>query len=241
METQTPVPIQSPPVSSKDKAFKISLIIIGPLIVIGLFLNAYLLLKKEKPPKGTLPPTSVPTPTLPTSLSTPEAIATPTSDPNASWKIFRGNTYTLKYPSGWTLYGPNKGVSGFPEEITLFSPGRYTALSITLGQQPYGFSGEEGFEPGKGNPITIQVGDTNYEVMEHRFDGRIFWDLEASRHTVPGFFDFDGTQKELPFHFLFGNDYPAQVRSSTRLDSERHYIEDLKTVRQILSTFKLLP
>ena len=149
----------------------------------------------------------------------------------------------IKYPSNWVLEGPYEGLSGFPEEIMIFSPGRYTALSVTLGQPPYGFAGPVEFKTG--NTFTIQVGDTSYEVTENRHregenpSDAIFWDLAANKHTAMGI-GVGGEQEELPFHFVFGNDYPSHARSSTKSDSEVRYNEDLKTARQILSTFKLL-
>jgi len=76
----------------------------------------------------------------PTSIPTPSQLTEDLSEIE-SWEIFQGTTYTIKYPSGWVLEGPHKGLTGFPEEIIIFSPGRYTALSVTLDQPPYGFSG----------------------------------------------------------------------------------------------------
>lgn len=109
MEEQITTPIPSVQ-SSNDKLFKISLIIIGLLIVIGLFLNAYLLLKKEKLPKITVPPTPIPTYFTPTSIPT----LLPTSAETANWKEFVGKPvfaeddwpkFAIKYPSEWEREG----------------------------------------------------------------------------------------------------------------------------------------
>jgi len=80
---------------TKDKLFKIFLLVIGLLIVIGLFLNAYLLLRKEKPPKVAFPPTPAPTQIPPSPTLTP--------DPTAGWKIYRNERYgfEFKHPQGW--------------------------------------------------------------------------------------------------------------------------------------------
>lgn len=195
-------------------------------------------------PSPTVTLTPSPTPTITTSVPTPVP-SQPTKELSEieNWKIFQGTIYTIKYPSDWVLEGPYKGLTGFPEEIIIFSSGRYTALSITLGQPPYGFTGHTEFE--SGSTIIVRVGDVNYEVTEARCKGgenssdTIFWDLGADEHIALGIGN-SGEQEELSFHFVFGNGYPSHARSSDKLDSEERYSEDLKTVLQILSTFKFL-
>lgn len=99
MDNQAPAPITEE--KSKDW-FKVLQIIIGFLIVLGLFGNIYLLLRKEKQK-----PISQITPT-PTQTSLPrdseEVLrGTPTPDETANWKTYKNKLYKFqfKYPSSW--------------------------------------------------------------------------------------------------------------------------------------------
>lgn len=104
MDSQTPNPTEC---CKNDSWFKTSAIIIGILIVIGLFGNIYLLLQKPKTTEQVrILPTSIPK----------QAIVTPTIDPTAGW-----NTYTssllgisFKYPVGWFSH-KEQIIGGIPE------------------------------------------------------------------------------------------------------------------------------
>lgn len=83
--------------------FKILSIFIGILIVIGLFGNLYLLLKKQNPPVASVVPTPVQiiaTPTL-------EVLVIPTLIPGitTNWKTYTNDfaKFTLKYPNSLTF------------------------------------------------------------------------------------------------------------------------------------------
>jgi len=92
MEEPINTPIPSPSLNTpSDKLFKIASIIIGLLIVIGLFLNVYLLLKKEKPASPT--PVSV----IPTS--------TPAISETTNLNEYKNDIlgFSFKYPSDWSL------------------------------------------------------------------------------------------------------------------------------------------
>lgn len=104
------------PASSKDKFFKIALIIIGFLVVLGLFLNAYLLLKKEKSATVTIPiPTATPTSisVLPTNIPTP----LPTTSETANWKTYTNTKagFQVKYPPRYSEPGLPSGIGNSPK------------------------------------------------------------------------------------------------------------------------------
>lgn len=107
MET-TPVLNNLPPAAtpSKNKRFKISLIVLGILIVLGLFGNIYLLLKKQTQitPLTQIPSTSIPT----------QILATPTIDSTLNWKTYKNSIYkySVKYPSQWYLYESTEKIAG---------------------------------------------------------------------------------------------------------------------------------
>lgn len=87
-------PIPSVPLVPPDKPtpwLKISLIIVGVLVVLGLFGNLYLLARNQKPTAGTTP-----TPT-PTAATTP--------DETANWKTYTNNDFKFSflYPSDVTI------------------------------------------------------------------------------------------------------------------------------------------
>lgn len=75
-----PVPPVLPPTEESKDWFKILLVIIGFLIVLGLFGNIFLLLQKEnQKPTAQITPTPTQTAILPI----------PTVDPTASWKTYK--------------------------------------------------------------------------------------------------------------------------------------------------------
>ena len=113
-----------PPVAEEKKNdfFKIFIILIGVLVVFGLFLNAYLLWQRPVVPV-------TPTPTAPASAITtfpksvsptqpPTVILSPTPDPTAGWKEYTSadRTYLFKYPSIWKINDGNTFVNVFCEK-----------------------------------------------------------------------------------------------------------------------------
>jgi hypothetical protein len=101
MEEPINASIPSPKPAS-DKFFKVSLIIIGLLIVIGLFLNAYLLLKKEKA-VNIFSPTPTPISILPTSIPTSSETVYAEDTRSANWKTYKNEKYGVifRYPPNW--------------------------------------------------------------------------------------------------------------------------------------------
>lgn len=100
MDSQTP---NSQECCKNDSWFKTSAIIIGILIVIGLFGNIYLLLQK---PESTEQSKILPTPTTAQVVVTPTSvIPTLTTAETASWKIYQDTKYMLsfKYPPEYTI------------------------------------------------------------------------------------------------------------------------------------------
>lgn len=87
-----PTPPVLPPAEKSRNWFKILLIIIGLLIILGLFGNIYLLLQKGNP-KLISQPTPAPTQTV--------LLSTPTPDPTANWKIYNNAGISFKYPLDW--------------------------------------------------------------------------------------------------------------------------------------------
>lgn len=95
MDSQTPISTEC---CKNDRWFKISVIIIGILIVIGLFGNMYLLLKKQKSPEQSK---ILPAPTTVQVIITPTSVVpTLTADETANWKTFVSNKYqfSFRYP-----------------------------------------------------------------------------------------------------------------------------------------------
>lgn len=89
MEESISTPVSGTKPSS-DKLFKISIIIIGVLIVLGLFGNIYLLVRKQTPP--VIQPTPAPIPT--------QILATPTINQTSGWKSYANQDYgfSINYP-----------------------------------------------------------------------------------------------------------------------------------------------
>ena len=120
----TPIPNSTP---SKDKIFKVTLIIIGLLIVVGLFLNAYLVLKKSNRPFPTGFPVSLPTPIIPSPTSVP--------DVTAIWKTYTNTQYkySVKYPADYSVVETSSDyVRFFPGINNPNLPQGQTYLSIQL-------------------------------------------------------------------------------------------------------------
>lgn len=107
MSKQTIPPLTSPPIEKSKEWFKILLIVIGFLIVLGLFGNIYLLLRKEnQKPVVQITPTPTQTVFLPTSIPTQTALLpTPTIDPTANWKVYTEPQYgfSFKYEPSVTV------------------------------------------------------------------------------------------------------------------------------------------
>jgi len=85
--------IQKPKVEAKKDGgfFKVVVVILGALIVVGLFVNAYFLMKgKEEKPLPAEPTKAALSPTV-------------TPDPTAEWKVYRSEKFGIyfKYPQDW--------------------------------------------------------------------------------------------------------------------------------------------
>jgi len=85
---ETKVPQASPESDKKINLFKIAVVIIGILIVVGLFANAYLMVSKKE---------------TGTKTSDSSLVATPTIDPTANWKTYTDQEFgfSFKYPPLW--------------------------------------------------------------------------------------------------------------------------------------------
>jgi len=121
-ETITPV-IEEPAVpqvpmepEKKNNLFKILVIFLGILIVLGLFANAYLMFSKKE-----------------TVTKTPDSsvIATPTLDPIADWKTYTNEIigFSLSYPQEYTITGEDQAGN-----VTFISPTKNKdALVFSIG------------------------------------------------------------------------------------------------------------
>lgn len=132
MDSQTPIPTEC---CKNDRCFKISAIIIGILIVIGLFGNMYLLLKKETPLVVQAIPTPIPTQTIfiPTSIPT----SLPTNVEATSWKTYTNDFagFSLKYPEDFVFTEKSFSTK---EKQTIFTgnAGKLTIDMATLDISP---------------------------------------------------------------------------------------------------------
>lgn len=99
----------SPPLEKSNDWFKILLIIIGFLIVLGLFGNIYLLTKKQKPiAEITSTPTQI------AATPTPDLYTEQSRSATASWKTHRNTKFgwEFRYLSGWEVKPAREGGEG---------------------------------------------------------------------------------------------------------------------------------
>jgi len=223
-QTITPIPNTKPP---NDKLFKILLLVIGLLIVIGLFLNAYLLLRKEKPPEVAFPPTPVPT-QIPLS-------STPTPDQTTNWKTYisRNGKYFIKYPHDWTLLGDEF----FKEDISM------GMISVTTLRSPNfqlnKFNNRISINVSRGN---LQEGKKVLEVWAKNKDGKL------ENITLDGIVGYkltwqysDPTSSASRVDLRFEKDgllYDIELSVDNKTPNKD---SDLEVGNLILSTFKFLP
>jgi len=216
MEEPINTPISSPK-PSNNKLFKILIIIIGFLIAIGLFLNAYLLLKKSKQPFPIGFPVSLPTPIIPS----------PTLAPNstANWKTYvlpskTGETCEIKYPPTWQIREAD-GPSSFSVEFSkeqFPEKGLPTSNYIDLLR----FGNEKGvsLDNWLGEMVT---GDSTFEVTKSSFGGKEARFVISKRGGGKSFYVVNG-------EYIFE---VTTIVSEATLDSETERI-----FTTMLSTFK---
>jgi len=128
MDIQTPIPTEC---CQNDRCFKTAAIVIGILIIIGLFGNIYLLLQKQKLPEQSK---ILPTPTTAQVIITPTSVVpTSTIDETADWKTYKNEKlgFKLKYPDNYSLLKESPDiVLGFGNRGELPFP--YLIISTTL-------------------------------------------------------------------------------------------------------------
>lgn len=152
-----------------NRWFKPAAIILGILIVIGLFGNIYLLLQK---PKSSEQSKILPTPTTTQVIVTPTLTApTLATNETANWKTYRNDKYKyeVKYPEGVKI---EEG-SGYDERIqetilTLFGP-KYQGP----GEFTDGFGITLAVVKNLNNKTPNQFAQENYEIAQEDIKSKI--------------------------------------------------------------------
>jgi len=218
---------QTPELCCKnDRLFKALALIIGILIVIGLFGNIYLLLQKQKPPEqsGTLP-TSAPA----------EILATPTIDPTADWNKYTSSLLgiSFKYPSGWFSHKEQTigGVSERPNKIyeVVFSyPVDNPSPQDFVSGQKAGITISYTPEPEQAFDVYIN------QLMGQEFGGK----LHKSEVFIAGIKAIAINVNEPPTNRFIVFDNNGRYFISFNIERNEQYETYRRAFDQILSTFK---
>jgi len=166
------------------------------------------------------------------------------------WKVFTGSYYSIAFPENWTFKGAIPTDTGFAEAISLTSPSNDTELLIGL-KYDFPFGIEEDPIKRKKRDIKVKIGNEIYNAEESIYTGderapysSVYVLLEAKDMVAPYTDRVSGEEKELPFVFMFGNDYPLyDVRVFKQNYPEKaleEYRKDEQIIFQILSTFKFI-
>lgn len=195
----------------KQLIFKILVIVLGILIVIGLFLNAYLLLNKKE-----------------TSSNSAQLIvvATPTPDPTADWKTYTNQKY------GYTFkYEPNSGLKQFSCAEEPFKNGEKTFV-LDLISSTFPECGVGGYAW----PISVGTGKEEQECKTTES-----WSAISSPILIEGINGIKCIQKFIGERSLPGSDELITVsmkKGNLYYFIDLTNIDYVNTFDQILSTFR---
>ncbi len=169
------------------------------------------------------------------------------ADETANWKTYTNNSYTLKYPSDWSVETlvPNQSIyasqNGFEEPYPKFtSPsGENKFMIAPQSYLSYGFAGNQEFE---NTNISVKLKDETVTLVEKKYledDFMVFIVGEVSEiYTVTD--EFQATCPEctsqLNFEIHFGNTYPIHAQESGR--SETVYNTEKEVFLKIISTLE---
>jgi len=194
-----------------SKCWKLGGLVVGLLIVVGLFANAYLMFSKKN--------TSVET-------SNTSVITTPTLDSTAGWKTYQDEIVSFKYPSSFTQEPILIRGSGYTQEFSQKKNG-YT---IT-----FSFLTSSNYNNGTGKPF-ISIDDyvgLSYQtptLLAGGLEGRQTLPRAGSENDNQGVF-FSKDSKNIYTFDLQVGDYSSKLTDVDIKDGQ-------KLFTQILSTFR---
>jgi hypothetical protein len=204
----------------KNNLFKIFVVLVGILIIIGLFANAYLMFSKKEAPVKTPDPLITVTPT-------PSPTPTPTPDMFTGWKTHTNEVYNFSFQ--------------YPQNLVATTPKNYPDITyidekiVTIVEN----------SEGPITPISFQIVSGN--IASHIADLKKSYQFKNYFEKAMKVSDKDATQFGGIVEaesYIFGNKLiqtviqltPEKMLTLEYLDRNPNITEDIYT--QILSTFR---